>query len=81
MVKTTPGHGSHVANRIAEIDAFSEAYSITGQYDLLTKFYIEDIDGIAASSNGKSTRSPTSSRRSRSSRLRPSAAGSGPDGR
>ena len=47
MVKTSPGHGTAVANRIAEIDAFSEAYSITGQYDLLAKFYIEDIDQVA----------------------------------
>jgi DNA-binding Lrp family transcriptional regulator len=46
MIKTEPGHGTAVANQIAEIDCFSEAYSITGQYDLLVKLYIDDIDAI-----------------------------------
>lgn len=46
MIKTEPGHGTRVANQIAEIDCFSEAYSITGQYDLLVKLYIDDIDAI-----------------------------------
>ena len=47
MIKTAPGHSTDVANRLAEIESFSEAYSITGQYDILAKLYIEDIDGIA----------------------------------
>ncbi len=46
MVKTEPGHGTEVANRIAEIGSFSEAFSITGQYDLLVKLYVDDIDSI-----------------------------------
>ncbi|MGE5595619.1 MAG: Lrp/AsnC ligand binding domain-containing protein [Hyphomicrobiales bacterium] len=46
MVKTDPGHGTEVANRIAEVDSFSEAYSITGQYDLLVKLYVEEIDTL-----------------------------------
>lgn len=46
MIKTSPGHGSEVANRIAEIESFSEAFSITGQYDLLVKLYIDDVDGL-----------------------------------
>ncbi|MBN9494561.1 Lrp/AsnC ligand binding domain-containing protein [bacterium] len=46
MVKTEPGHGTEVANRIAEVEAFSEAHSITGQYDLLVKLYVEEIDSI-----------------------------------
>jgi len=46
MIKTDPGHGTAVANAIAEIDSFSEAYSITGQYDLLVKLYVEDVDGL-----------------------------------
>lgn len=46
MIKTEPGHGTEVANRIAEVESFSEAYSITGQYDLLVKLYIEDVDGL-----------------------------------
>jgi DNA-binding Lrp family transcriptional regulator len=35
MLKTDPGHVTEVANCIAEIESFSEAYSISGQYDLL----------------------------------------------
>jgi DNA-binding Lrp family transcriptional regulator len=47
MIKTEPGHGTEVANRIADIESFSEGYSITGQYDVLVKLYVEDIDGLA----------------------------------
>jgi len=46
MVKTDPGHGTEVANKIADVESFSEAYSITGQYDLLVKLYIGDIDSV-----------------------------------
>jgi DNA-binding Lrp family transcriptional regulator len=46
MLKTEPGHGTEVANRVAEVPSFSEAYSITGQYDLLVKLYIDDVDGL-----------------------------------
>jgi len=46
MVKTEPGHGTEVANKIADIESFSEAYSITGQYDLLVKLYVEEIDTL-----------------------------------
>ena len=46
MVKTDPGHVEEVALRIADLSSFSEAYSTSGQYDLLCKFYVEEIDGI-----------------------------------
>jgi len=46
LVKTEPGHTTDVANRIAEVDCFSEAYSISGQYDLLVKLYVDDIDKV-----------------------------------
>ncbi len=46
MIKTDPGHTTDVANRVADIESFSEAYSITGQYDLLVKLYVEDIDSV-----------------------------------
>ncbi len=46
MLKTDPGHVTEVANQIGELESFSEAYSITGQYDLLVKLYVEDVDGI-----------------------------------
>ncbi|MCC6388514.1 MAG: Lrp/AsnC ligand binding domain-containing protein [Dehalococcoidia bacterium] len=46
MIKTDPGHTTEVANRVADIESFSEAYSITGQYDLLVKLYVEDIDAV-----------------------------------
>lgn len=46
MIKTEPGHATEVANRVAEVESFSECYSITGQYDLLAKLYVDDIDGL-----------------------------------
>jgi DNA-binding Lrp family transcriptional regulator len=46
MLKTDPGHVTEVANCIAEIESFSEAYSISGQYDLLVKLYVDDVDGV-----------------------------------
>ncbi len=46
MIKTAPGHTTEVANRIAEVSSFSECYSITGQYDLLVKLYVDDLDSI-----------------------------------
>jgi DNA-binding Lrp family transcriptional regulator len=46
MIKTDPGHGTEVANAVADIESFSEGYSITGQYDLLVKLYVEDVDSL-----------------------------------
>jgi DNA-binding Lrp family transcriptional regulator len=46
LLKTDPGHITEVANRVGELESFSEAYSITGPYDLLVKLYVEDVDGI-----------------------------------
>ncbi len=46
MIKTEPGHTTEVANRVGDIESFSEGYSITGQYDLLVKLYVEDIDAV-----------------------------------
>ena len=46
MVKTEPGYGTEVANRIAEVESFSEAYSISGEHDLLVKLYIDDLDAV-----------------------------------
>jgi len=46
MIKSAPGHGTEIANRVADIESFSEAYSITGQYDLLVKLYVEDMDTV-----------------------------------
>lgn len=46
MIKTDPGHTTEVANRVAEVPALSECYSITGQYDLLAKLYVDDIDRL-----------------------------------
>jgi DNA-binding Lrp family transcriptional regulator len=46
MLKTDIGHVTEVANQVAEIESFSEAYSISGPYDLLVKLYVEDVDGI-----------------------------------
>jgi len=46
LVKTEPGHVTAVANRIGEIESFSEAYSISGEHDLLVKLYVDDIDSL-----------------------------------
>lgn len=46
MIKTDPGHGTAVANAVADIASFSEGYSITGRYDLLVKLYVEDVDSL-----------------------------------
>jgi DNA-binding Lrp family transcriptional regulator len=42
MLKVDPGH----VNAIADVESFSEAYSITGEYDLLVKLYVDDVDGV-----------------------------------
>ena len=46
MLKVEPGHVHTVANDIAELEAFSEAYSISGAYDLLVKLYIDSLDDL-----------------------------------
>jgi DNA-binding Lrp family transcriptional regulator len=46
MVKVEPGQVDWVAQKIGDLEAFSEGYSISGAYDLLMKFYIEDIDHL-----------------------------------
>jgi len=46
FVKTELGHVTEVANRIAELESFSEAYSTSGPYDLLVKLYVDDVDAI-----------------------------------
>jgi DNA-binding Lrp family transcriptional regulator len=46
MLKTEPGFVHQVAAQIAELEAYSEAYSISGQYDLLVKLYIETLDDL-----------------------------------
>jgi DNA-binding Lrp family transcriptional regulator len=58
MVKTDPGHVEEVALRIADLDAFSEGYSTSGQFDLLCKFYVEDIDAIGRLVNHEIGRIP-----------------------
>jgi len=46
LVKTEPGHVTDVANRVGEIESFSEAYSTSGEYDLLVKLYVDDLDSL-----------------------------------
>jgi DNA-binding Lrp family transcriptional regulator len=46
LIKTDLGHVTDVANRIAEIEGFSEAFSISGEHDLLVKLYVEEVDNI-----------------------------------
>ena len=46
FIKVDVGHVTDVANQIAEVESFSEAYSITGPYDLLVKLYVDDVDKV-----------------------------------
>ena len=46
LVKVEPGHVTSVANRIGEVESFSEAYSTSGEYDLLVKLYVENVDEL-----------------------------------
>ena len=46
LIKTEPSHVTEVARKIGEVESFSEAYSISGEHDLLVKLYVEDIDQI-----------------------------------
>ena len=47
MLKAEPGTLAEVADRITELDSFSEAYSISGTYDLLVKLYVENFDDLS----------------------------------
>ncbi len=44
LIKTEPRHVAEVAARMADLEAFSEAYSISGEYDILAKLYVENFD-------------------------------------
>jgi DNA-binding Lrp family transcriptional regulator len=47
MLKVEPGALAEVADRITELESFSEAYSISGAYDLLVKLYVENFDDLS----------------------------------
>lgn len=42
MVKCQPGRAYEVADRAVEVEQVSEVHSISGQYDLLLKCFLED---------------------------------------
>ena len=46
LIKCEPGKAYEVASQIVEdVEETSELYSISGEYDLLAKFYVEpDVD-------------------------------------
>jgi DNA-binding Lrp family transcriptional regulator len=46
LIKTDPGHVSEVARKVGDVESFSEAYSISGEHDLLVKLYVEDVDAL-----------------------------------
>ncbi|MGH8009489.1 MAG: Lrp/AsnC family transcriptional regulator [Candidatus Binatia bacterium] len=46
MIKVTPGHVYEVADKLTELESFSEAYSISGTYDLLAKLYVDNFDDL-----------------------------------
>lgn len=47
MLKVEPGRLAEVADRLTELESFSEAYSISGAYDLLVKLYVETFDDLS----------------------------------
>jgi DNA-binding Lrp family transcriptional regulator len=47
MLKTDPGTLAEVADRMNELESFSEAFSISGEYDLLVKLYVENFDDLS----------------------------------
>jgi DNA-binding Lrp family transcriptional regulator len=47
MLKVEPGSLAEVADRVTELESFSEAYSISGAYDLLVKLYVENFDDLS----------------------------------
>lgn len=47
MLKVEPGCLTEVADRLTELESFSEAYSISGAYDLLVKLYVETFDDLS----------------------------------
>ncbi len=46
LIKAEPRHVSDVAAQLAELETFSEAYSISGEYDILAKLYVENFDDL-----------------------------------
>lgn len=47
MLKVEPGTLAQVADQMTELESFSEAYSISGAYDLLVKLYVENFDDLS----------------------------------
>ena len=46
LAKCDLGHAESVGNKIAEMEAVSEVYSVTGEYDLLIKVGFSDLPEI-----------------------------------
>jgi DNA-binding Lrp family transcriptional regulator len=46
MIKVDPGCVQAVADKLTQMDNFSEAYSISGAYDILAKLYVENFDDL-----------------------------------
>jgi len=46
MIKVEPGHVYDVADKLTRLEHFSEAYSISGTYDILAKLYVENFDDL-----------------------------------
>jgi DNA-binding Lrp family transcriptional regulator len=46
MIKVDPGCVNEVADKLTQLENFSEAYSISGAYDILAKLYVENFDDL-----------------------------------
>ena len=47
MMKVEPGPLAEVADRVTDLESFSEAYSISGTYDLMVKLYVDDFEDLS----------------------------------
>ncbi len=47
MMKVEPGTLPKVADRVTDFESFSEAYSISGAYDLMVKLYVDDFEDLS----------------------------------
>ena len=46
-MKVEPATLAEIADRVTDLKSFSEAYSISGTYDLMVKLYVDDFEDLS----------------------------------
>ncbi len=46
FIKVDLGRVKEVADKLIEVDEASEVYSVAGEYDILAKFYVSDLEAL-----------------------------------